>query len=69
MILSGFDLFARVMITLVMVLAIGVFYRIWQSAELRQSDRTYTLAAVGSLSVLTAGFAAILTLGCAWVAI
>ena len=69
MILSAFDMYARVMITLVMVLAIGAFQRIWASAEFRQSDLTYTLAAVGGLSVLTAGLGAVFVLGCAWVAV
>ena len=55
MIVSAFDMYARVMIAFVMVLAIGVFQRIWESAESRQSDITYTLATVGGLSVLTGG--------------
>lgn len=68
MLLTAFDLFARVTITLVMILATRVFYRIWQWAELHQSDRTYLLAA-GGLSVLTVGLGAIVALGCAWVAV
>lgn len=44
MLLTAFDLFARVTITLVMILATCLL-PIWQWAELRQSDRTYPLAA------------------------